>query len=234
LIASRADSFGVSVHAGVVGFPPGFASATANFADDYVFTVSGGSGNGFFFPLFVLDHNGGTAGISFAGIGGPPCLPDIVSCSKPFTFGVPQIVAISGAGQAFGVSTRVGDAAARLDQILFFDPSGNELSNVAFTLVSADLPEPSALSLLSIGLIFLAVRIRGVRFRDTSTDAICDDAIASAAADQRLHAVIIFTNNSLEFAGDRWHNKGSTNSKSYAAVSHQHAARRDPSFSIVR
>lgn len=29
---------------------------------------------------------------------------------------------------------------------------------------------------------------------------------------QRLYAVIVFTNNSLEFAGDRWHNKGSTNS----------------------
>jgi len=37
-------------------------------------------------------------------------------------------------------------------------------------------------------------------------------------ADQRLHAVIAFTNNSLEFVVDRWHNKGSTNSKSYAAV----------------
>jgi hypothetical protein len=166
LIASRADSFGVSLHAGVVGLTGGgFASATANFSDDYVFTVSGGSGNGFFFPLFVLDHNGGTAGISFAGIGGPPCLPDIVSCSKPFTFGVPQIVAIGMGGEAFGVSTRVGDADAHLDQILFFDPSGNDLSNVAFTLVSVDLPEPSVLSLLSIGLIFLALSIRGVRFR---------------------------------------------------------------------
>jgi hypothetical protein len=164
LIASRADSFGVSLHAGSVGFPPGFASATANFSGDYVFTVSGGSGNGFFFPLFVVDHNGGTAGISFAGIG-PPCNPDIVNCSKPFTFGVPQIVAISMGGEAFGVSTRVGDADARLDQILFFDPSGNELSNVAFTLVSVDLPEPSVLSQLGIGLIFLALSIRGVRFR---------------------------------------------------------------------
>jgi hypothetical protein len=27
---------------------------------------------------------------------------------------------------------------------------------------------------------------------------------------QRLHAVIAFTNNSFEFARDRWHNKGST------------------------
>ena len=66
---------------------------------------------------------------------------------------------------------------------------------------------------------------------DTAT---CDDAVAPVAVDQRFQALITFTNNSLEFAGDRWHNKGSTNSKSYAAVSNQHAARRDPSFSIVR
>jgi len=69
---------------------------------------------------------------------------------------------------------------------------------------------------------------------DTSTCATCDDAVAPVAVDQRFQALITFTNNSLEFAGDRWHNKGSTNSKSYAAVSHQHAARRDPSFSNLR
>jgi len=43
-------------------------------------------------------------------------------------------------------------ASESLDQILFFDPSGNLLSNVTFTL--AEVPEPSAASLLSIGLLF--------------------------------------------------------------------------------
>ena len=46
-----------------------------------------------------------------------------------------------------------------LDHILFFDASGNPLSNVTFTV---EVPEPAAWSLLSIGLIFfLAVAIRG-------------------------------------------------------------------------
>jgi hypothetical protein len=46
---------------------------------------------------------------------------------------------------------------------------------------------------------------------DASTDATYDNAFASVAADQRFQAVITFTNNSLEFAVDRWHNKDSTN-----------------------
>jgi len=50
------------------------------------------------------------------------------------------------------------------DQILFFDASGNPLSNVTFTLV--EVPEPAAWSLLCDGLMFsLAVAIRGMRIR---------------------------------------------------------------------
>jgi hypothetical protein len=49
--------------------------------------------------------------------------------------------------------------------IVFFDPSGNLLSNVNFTLV--EVPQPSAWSSLGIGLIFfLALPIRGMRRRE--------------------------------------------------------------------
>ena len=44
--------------------------------------------------------------------------------------------------------------------VAFYDPSGNLLSNVTFTLM--EVPEPTAGSLLSIGLIFfLGVAIQG-------------------------------------------------------------------------
>jgi hypothetical protein len=46
---------------------------------------------------------------------------------------------------------------ASLDQILFFDAAGNPLSNITYTLVSTSVPEPSALALLSVGLMFVVV-----------------------------------------------------------------------------
>jgi hypothetical protein len=47
-------------------------------------------------------------------------------------------------------------------------------------------------------------------------------------------AVITFTNISLEFAGDRWHSKDSTNFSPYAAVQHHNTAHRRPLVSITR
>jgi hypothetical protein len=167
LFASDAQHFGVVVHAGESGFPPGMSGASANFSGDYVFTVTGGIGNGFFFPIFFLYHNGATAGMSFAGISGDPCFPppNIVSCSKPFTFGVPQIVAVGMGGEASAFSSRAADASASLNQILFLDPAGNILSNATFTLV--EVPEPRTWCLVGVGLmIFLAVPILGTRLRD--------------------------------------------------------------------
>ena len=56
-------------------------------------------------------------------------------------------------------------ASESLDHILFFDPAGNLLSNVTFTLV--EVPEPSAWSLLSIGLLFL-MTVRTISRADAS------------------------------------------------------------------
>jgi hypothetical protein len=157
--------FQVSVDAGsAVG--PNSSSASANFMDDYVFTMVGGTGNGSYFPCFS-GSGYSMAGGSFAGIGfeviDQP--QGAFNCfgnqprgtPKPFTFGVPQIVDVEMNGSAAsglpGIF-REFDASASFDGILFFDASGNLLQNIHYTLVSVDLPEPSAVSFLAIALVF--------------------------------------------------------------------------------
>jgi hypothetical protein len=149
-------------HAGVIRFPPfEVGEATASFSGDYVFTVMGGTGGGFVFPVTVLSEDSGLSGVTFAGVNGA-C--NMLSCSAPFTFGVPQIVNIDVSATAFGFAERVGDAAASFQEIVFLDASGNQLSNVTFTLVS--VPEPSTVWLLGVGLMcFLVVPISGSRPR---------------------------------------------------------------------
>jgi hypothetical protein len=157
------SDFSVSVDVNQVGLgPPGAGSATASFGDDYVFTMYGGTGNGSYCPGILTAHgSGGSAGMFFAGIRTEDCF---ISGRVPFTFGMPQIVSIGMVAQTSGVGALSGGGSASLLSVAFFDPAGNPLSNATFTLV--EVPEPSAASLLSIGLMFfLAVRIRRMRFR---------------------------------------------------------------------
>ena len=57
------------------------------------------------------------------------------------------------------------EAQARLAGFMFFDAVGNFL-RPDYTLVSASIPEPSAVSMLGVRLMcFLVVRIRGCDFR---------------------------------------------------------------------
>ena len=141
----------------------GGSSASAHFADDYVFTVFGGTGQEFFFPCFS-GVGRGQVGASFAGIslnppasrncrpGSPPYPPAVLKAllpdSKPFTFGVPQIVDI----ELNALSTSPGleiDANIAFLGPLLFDAAGNQPSNVYFTLV--EVPEPSTWSSLVAG-----------------------------------------------------------------------------------
>jgi hypothetical protein len=176
LVISGGLSVGVHVSPST-GFPPGTGSASANFSDDFVFTVNGGIGNGFFFPCFFGSSDAGTSvtmGLAGIGLG----INDFLNHSncmgnqpvagspapKPFTFGVPQIVQVDMTGSGNLPLTREADASESLDNILFFNPSGNLLSNATFTLV--EVPEPAAWSLLCVGLMFsLAVAIGGMRIR---------------------------------------------------------------------
>jgi len=155
-------TFSVFVSAGPVAGPPPLSSgsASARFSGEYLFTVTGGIGNGFFFPCFNRGFDtGATSEISFAGVGleGLNCASSVFASSIPFSFGVPQIVGIGMGGDA-EVDTHhfneESDASASLEVILFFDSSGNVLTNVTYTLASVDLPEPSAVSLLIVGLMF--------------------------------------------------------------------------------
>ena len=181
--AASISAFMVDVQSGQVTGLPGSStgSASASFSGNFIFTVNGGSGNGFFYPCFYgsSDSFGASAEMSFAGIAfsasGSPIastncgLPPKLNfpLAKPFTFGVPQIVPIINNGSAPDNSfhgTSANETFLPGLEILFFDPSGNLLSNPTFTLVDS-VPEPSTLSSLGIGLmLFLAVRIRRTRF----------------------------------------------------------------------
>jgi hypothetical protein len=146
------------------------AAASANFSDDYFFTVFGGTGDGYFRPCFVGSSGGSgiSATMSFGGMAfdvtpvsqnptnclSSPFFP--VNFYRPFTFGVPQVVHVTMLGSARpGPSIFPGMVSESLDHILFADTSGNPLSNITFTLV--EVPEPSAVSLLGVGSMFLLV-----------------------------------------------------------------------------
>jgi len=104
-------SFAVSVDVNAfLSSPPPFhaGSASASFLDDYVFTVFDGTGNGFFCAAIINGHStGASAGISF---GGALCPVSPPVASKPFTFGVPQIISIGMGGQASAIFDGQADA----------------------------------------------------------------------------------------------------------------------------
>ena len=156
--------FSVLVDVNQVGLAPpiGGGTATANFSDDYVFTMHGGTGNGSFCPVILTGHgSGASASMTFAGTTTGNCF---IFGHVPFTFSVPQVVSIGMGAETSGVGALSGGASASLQSISFFDPTGNPLPNVTFTLM--EVPEPTAASLLSVGILFLlAVRLRRRRFR---------------------------------------------------------------------
>jgi hypothetical protein len=170
------DSVGFSIEAlgGTENFPPPLTtfSASATFQDDYVLTVTGGSGSGSIWPCMFASwdnyRGSGNAGINFGGSAvsapgsstsggtfgrceGPPNTPLI-----PFTFGVPQTITVSMSGFAtVGITpSQVGDS-VYLRGLQFFDTAGNPLADVHFTLVSTAVPEPSTLALLFGGLCLI-------------------------------------------------------------------------------
>jgi hypothetical protein len=157
-------TFSVSASASTIDFGGTVPEATANFSDDYVFTLFGGTGNGFFLPCF---SGGGLrdADMSFGGIdwdvrfSATNCaipLTYLFGMSRPFTFGVPQIDHVTMFADAVQPCRFCfGMVSESLDHFLFFDPAGNPLSNVTFTLV--EVPEPAAWSLLGVGGMFFLV-----------------------------------------------------------------------------
>jgi hypothetical protein len=114
------SDFGVSVD--VSGSQIGRGTATANFSDNYVFTMYGGIGNGSYCPGILIEHgSGASASMTFGGTSTGNC---ITFAHVPFTFGVPQIVSIDMGAETSGVGALSGGASAFLQSIVFFDPAG--------------------------------------------------------------------------------------------------------------
>lgn len=165
---ATAGPFGVSVFV-ETGIERRFqASASAYFSDTYDFTITGGNGQGMFEPCIQLHGYppSYSVGMSFGSFGysiSGRSVPLFNTCDPgygkmPFTFDVPQIIAVSASGRADNGDS---DGSVQLTLIRFFDLSGNPLSNITYTLVSTTIPEPSSRTLLGVGLMFfLPVAIR--------------------------------------------------------------------------
>jgi hypothetical protein len=156
-VSISANSHGAAPHHGDGSF------ASATFIDDYVLTVTGGTGSGIFAPclfagaVYIGTQTMGSASfgsVSFSGYRVANCgfqgAPQPPTMFLPFTFDIPQTFAIS-----LYSSTDEGSGRASLDSFQFFDTHINPLNNVHFSLVSGDLPEPSSWSMLAVGAIFL-------------------------------------------------------------------------------
>jgi hypothetical protein len=171
--AQYVDSIGMGISADGFAdpFPPPFVgySAEASFQDDYLFTVTGGSGSGMIRPCisaFSDNYRGlGDAGIGFgnAGLEGPGGQANSSdSCEGayideiPFTFGIPQVVTVDmSASVQIEETPSETDDSAYLYGLQFFDDSGNQLSNVHFSLVSTTVPEPGMWFPLLVVLLLL-------------------------------------------------------------------------------
>jgi hypothetical protein len=166
--------FGVQVFGGEAAtVTPPFVfvawSASATFQDDYLLTVTGGSGAGSIKPCMSTFWNafrGGAdieIGFGNSGLGiGFPSFGSNASCPGPsqvalvpFTFGVPQIISVSMSARASGAFPSDVSVFGGLSSLQFFDNAGNQITDVHFTLISTTVPEPGTGALLLLGLFFL-------------------------------------------------------------------------------
>ena len=153
---------GIAVQAGT-SFPNS-ASASVSFFDQYVVTVSGGTGGGLFLPCFRGDTGHGTLSVhGFVAGNGFPFSGPFSGCfgtSTAFTFGVSQIFSLSMVASLvvsppFGFIGQQGQAAISFIGLELFDPAQNFLPNASATLVA--VPELQTWSLLCVGLMFFMV-----------------------------------------------------------------------------
>ena len=151
------------------GVPPSSASAGASFyADDYILTVTGGSGSGFAEPQLTASgeyesfwaeataqvsiHNSSGGCIAGTGPTGRGFLTDCNPYSIPFVFGTRQIFIINILANANSISPLFCCADptsyASLDGFEFFDTRGQPLSGISWTF--APVPEPATLPLATV------------------------------------------------------------------------------------
>jgi hypothetical protein len=164
----------------------GTGNAFVSLSEDFIFTVNGGSGDGFFVGCFSGFADPGFAGAqvsaggSFGGSGGSSFFGPLDTCGsqfnflrdrEPFTFGVSQILTAAlsaGVNQQFfrgpdSADARVGWGSANGDLFLLFDAAGNPIT-ASSTLIPVPVPEPSPLFLLGVGLMFFLAVVFGGAF----------------------------------------------------------------------
>lgn len=163
-------SFDVSAQAAASDFPH-FAIAEARQSGTYLFTVTGGTGGGFFLPcVSAAAYDGGEADARFGNYGSPVgtrrgadlCTYEDLSSATPFTYGEGQPFTISlyahaQSGQCFYgpcSSANAGFGYAYFPLFEFWDSQGNR-TNASFTLV--EIPEPYTFALSGVALAALAL-----------------------------------------------------------------------------
>ena len=146
------------------------SSASANFSADYMLTVTGGSGYGFFEPLWSGSfENDDGLGQSWGQVelgsclmistDGPPfsigCTPTPMGPTNFFAFGVPEIVGYGASVTAYAgpslnyIPQGVSGWAGGYPDLEFFDANGQPLSGITYTFVPVATPEPATLPLLT-------------------------------------------------------------------------------------
>jgi hypothetical protein len=219
-----------STHASVFALPSdptGSGGASASFSTDYVFTVPGMSGGGLFFPCFSSSGSPNATGEGSLGgitipLGFPNCpsggIPVVPFPLPTFTLGVPQIVhfSIEAAGTGSAASHLIGSADVSFHGILLFDPSlcprfgcdPGDLPQVFYLYTLVEVPEPSTLSILGVGLMFLlAVRlylsfpILNIAFTTHLPSQLTPDALIDSLADpgQKLPSAHVAIRHSAKY-----------------------------------
>ncbi|HEV2688655.1 MAG TPA: hypothetical protein VGV35_08880 [Bryobacteraceae bacterium] len=164
---------GVDVNASAGG--SGTATANATLSGTYLFTVTGGTGGGFFLPCIGAYEDFGNSSASFTGYsvfgtggaGNNICSFEGLASATPFAYGVGQQVVISmdaSSGTAgywqhpsYGTAL-LGDIGNITVPFLFWDSNGQPLSNVSFSLT--EIPEPGSFAALSIAFLMLVLAQR--------------------------------------------------------------------------
>lgn len=135
-----------------------WASASVSIIEDYVLTVTGGSGGGFAeaqLSAYAQHSDPYAEAGATVSLGGctAVAVPYNSFCVYPtqFLFNTPQILSLSVFAEtdAGGPYPSEGVAGASWGQFDFFDAQGQPLSGVSYTLTEIPTPEPGTLPLLT-------------------------------------------------------------------------------------
>lgn len=165
------DSLGISAMAST----DGTAAASAFFQDSFNLVINSGAGSGTFIPCVGASTDGGSASVSFgpAGASASGRIGLDGTCGFGLQTGTP-IAFVDGVTQTFLVTlSATGSSTARTanDQQValatlgtphFFDSTGDPLSNVAFTFIAVDAPEPGTAFLVGLALLALTLLKRAL------------------------------------------------------------------------